>query len=89
MTLRAFLLFLVLTGCSGISPLVVRDQYNNYMTFEHPFTDAAAAEVLGTAEKNCQRTKQAAIMTERACSLTKCVTSYQCAARADASKPAR
>lgn len=89
MTLRPFFLTLVLTGCSGISPLVAHDNYNNYMTFEHPFTDQAEADVLRRAEGICQQTKQTAIRVERVCSLAKCATSYQCAARTDPSKSAR
>ena len=86
MTRGALFLPLILTGCSGISTVVMQDNYNNYMTFEHPFTDDAARDVLGKAERLCQQRKQAAIRTECVCWLTKCVTSYQCVAKADAAR---
>jgi hypothetical protein len=81
MTVRAFFLVLFLTGCSGIS-IVAMEEKSNYITFEHPFTDEAEARVRGQAEGLCKQRKQAAMKTERTCSLTKCFTNYQCVDRA-------
>lgn len=85
MTARALFLVAILTGCAGIGPdnvIVVME--SNYMTFEHPFTDAAAENVRRRAGRLCEQRKQAAIRTESACSLTKCTTHYQCVDRANA-----
>jgi hypothetical protein len=80
MAARALFLLLFLTGCSGISVVAMEDK-SNYITFEHPFTDEAEARVRGQAEGMCRQRKQAAIKTERTCSLTKCFTNYQCVDR--------
>jgi hypothetical protein len=81
MTVRAFFLVLVLTGCAHFS---IVSMEANYITFEHAFTDEAAAQVRSRAEGICKQRKREAIKTQSACSLTKCVTSYQCVAKADA-----
>lgn len=54
------------------------DLDNDYMRAEHPFTDAAAAELKQRAERACAARKMAAVKTESACTLSKCVTTYQC-----------
>ena len=56
----------------------------NYATFEHPFTDAGAADAWRRAEAQCAQRKQAAVKTSSACSLSRCTTSFQCMAPADA-----
>ena len=87
MTARALLLVAVLTGCASIgagNTIVVMQ--GNYMTFEHPFTDAAAEDIRNRAGRLCEQRKQAAIRTESVCSLTKCTTHYQCVDAADAVK---
>jgi hypothetical protein len=79
MTARALFLVAILTGCAGFgtgNEIVVME--SNYMTFEHPFTDAAAEDVRKRAGRLCEQRKQAAIKTESVCSLTKCTTHYQC-----------
>lgn len=80
MSVRALFLITLLAGCAGLgtgSQLVVME--GNYMTFEHPFTDAAAEDVRKWAERLCAQRKQAAIKSgQNACSLTKCTTNYQC-----------
>jgi hypothetical protein len=81
MPMRALFLVLFLSGCSGIS-IVAMDDKSNYITFEHPFTDEAEARVRVRGEQLCAQRKQAAIRTERTCSLSKCFTSYQCKDRA-------
>ena len=86
MTVRVFFLALILTGCADISIVTMED---NYMTFKHPFTDAAAADVRSRAERLCQQRKQAAIKLESVCSLTKCVTSYECINKTNATTFAR
>ena len=83
MTVRTFFLALVLTGCADISILSM-ETMTNYITFEHAFTDEAALRVRSTAEGLCAQRRQAAIKTQSVCSLSKCVTSYQCVAEADA-----
>ena len=89
MMLRVFFLSFILTGCSGISSVAALEKDNNYMTFEHPFSDGAAADVLARAEKLCQQRMKVALRTELVCSLTKCVESYQCVDNANAAKEAR
>jgi hypothetical protein len=85
MTARALLLVAILAGCTsfGADNVIVVVE-SNYMTFEHPFTDAAAEDVRKRAGRLCEQRKQAAIKTESACSLTKCTTHYQCVDRANA-----
>jgi hypothetical protein len=87
MTARALLMVATLTGCASIgagNPIVVMQ--GNYMTFEHPFTDAAAEDVRKKAGRLCEQRKQVATRTESVCSLTKCTTHYQCVDAADAAK---
>ena len=50
----------------------------NFMSFEHPFTDKGEADVRARAERLCGYQKRQAVQTERACTLEKCVTNYQC-----------
>jgi len=67
-------------GCAG--NYVVSE--GNYQTYEHPFTDAAAADVRKRAERHCAEKKRIAVRTSSTCSLTQCTTSYQCMGKADA-----
>ena len=50
----------------------------NFMSFEHPFSDKGEADVRARAERLCGYQKRQAVQTERACTLEKCVTNYQC-----------
>jgi len=85
MTARALCLVIMLTGCAGyLSDNVIVVMESNYMTFDHPFTDAAAENVRLRAGRLCEQRKQSAIKTESICSLTKCTTHYQCVDKADA-----
>lgn len=85
MTARALFLVAILTGCAGIgADNVIVVMESNYMTFEHPFTDAAAEDIRKRAGRLCDQRKQAAIRTESTCSLTKCTTHYQCVDKANA-----
>jgi hypothetical protein len=85
MAVRALLLLILLTGCAGS---VVNDEIvtmeSNYITFNHPFTDASAESIRKKAEVLCGKRKQVAIKTASVCSLTKCTTNYQCLSPADA-----
>lgn len=80
---RALLLFALLAGCAGESLVTVNQ--GNYITFEHPFTDRAAAEVRKKAEGMCADRKQAAVRSTNTCSLAKCFTSYLCMDKEEAS----
>ena len=51
---------------------------SNYATFEHPFTDAGAADARRRADKQCAEKKQLAVRTSRRCSLEECGTNFQC-----------
>ena len=81
--LRAFCLVALLPVCAGcgIQPLVMHD---NYLTYEHPFTDAGAESARVNAEQQCDWRKQVAVRTTRACSLTLCTTNFQCMEPAEA-----
>ena len=81
--LRRFCLFALLLACAscGIQPLVMQ---GNYLTYEHPFTDAGAESARANAELECKRRKQVAVRTTRACSLTQCTTNFQCMEPAEA-----
>jgi hypothetical protein len=71
---------LLVAGC-GPQPYVAE---GNYLTYDHPFTEAAAEGVRKNAEGNCRGRGATAVQTSRACSLTRCTTSYQCMSEADA-----
>jgi len=75
-------LFLVM-ACAGCAGNYVVSE-GNYQTYEHPFTDAAAADVRKRAERHCAEKKRIAVRTSSTCSLTQCTTSYQCMGKADA-----
>jgi hypothetical protein len=80
---------LLLAGCADKSLLVGYEPDENFLSFNHEFTDAAAAEVRARAERLCGQRKQAVIQTSRSCSLTQCTTNFQCIDAADAAKYAR
>jgi hypothetical protein len=87
MIIRVSLFFLVvlLTSCAE-TMLVSFAPDTNYLTFDHPNSEKAIADVRTTAGKLCQQRKQVAIMTESVCSLTSCATNYQCVDEADVIK---
>ncbi len=76
------LTILVLAGCADgqlfDNQLVSYATDENYLNFNHPYTDKAVADVLARAERICGQRKQMAIQTSKTCSLTKCTTNYQC-----------
>jgi hypothetical protein len=85
-TLRlAGLAILLLAGCAD-NVIVSYPTDENYMSFDHEFTDKAIADVQTRAERLCGQRKQMAIQTSRTCSLTKCATNYQCVDAADVVK---
>jgi hypothetical protein len=69
-----------LAGC-GPQPYIME---GNYFTYDHPFSEASAAAVRKNAEGVCRQRNRAAAETSRACSLTRCTTSYQCLDEIDA-----
>ncbi len=80
---------LLLAGCAEPSMLVGYEPNENFLSFNHEFTDAAAADARARAERLCGLRKQAVIQTSRSCSLTQCTTNYQCIDAADAAKYGR
>jgi hypothetical protein len=83
----AVLAALLLAGCADTTNyLVGYEPDQNFLSFNHPFTDAAAADVRTRAERLCGLRKQAATQTSRSCSLTQCTTNFQCIDAADAAK---
>ena len=66
-------LLLALGGCT--EPDIME---GNYLSYDHPFNEAAAEKVRQNAEKLCAQRKQAAVKTRSVCSLTRCFTDYQC-----------
>jgi hypothetical protein len=80
---RRAVLAAALLGCAGCGPTPWVAE-GNYLTYDHPFSDASAAAVRKNAEGRCRQRDQAAVETSRACSLTQCTTSYQCMDEVDA-----
>jgi len=80
--LFAFLLVLACSGC-GQQPWVAE---GNYLTYDHPFTEAAAESARRNAEGRCRQRDQTAFETNRVCSLTQCTTRYQCMSAEDAAR---
>lgn len=80
---RTSCLFALLLACAGcINPLVVKE--GNYLTLQHPFTDAGAESARAFADRECKPRKQVAVRTGGACSLTLCTTNFQCMEPAEA-----
>ena len=75
-------------GCSYLPNTTSGSDFltSNYLSYEHPFTDAAAAGARKTAERECSYRKQVAVRTGGTCSLTRCTTNFQCLDKADAAK---
>lgn len=82
----ALLAALLLAGCAEPSMLVGYEQNENFLSFNHPYTDGAVTDVRARAERLCGLRKQSVIQTSRTCSLAQCTTNYQCIDAADASK---
>jgi hypothetical protein len=75
-------LLLIVAGCAQ-QPWVAE---GNYLTYDHPFTEAAAESARQNALGRCRQRDEIAIQTSRVCSLTQCTTSYQCISADDARK---
>jgi hypothetical protein len=82
----AVLAALLLAGCADTNYLVGYEPDENFLSFNHPFTDTAAADVRTRAERLCGLRKQAVLQTSRSCSLAQCTTNFQCIDAADAAK---
>ena len=82
MTLIIYLSSMLLTACVNYE-IVVSDPEENYLSFKHPFTDQAIADVQAKAHQLCKERKKETIQTTKSCSLTKCTTSYQCVSKED------
>jgi len=67
-------LLAAVAGCTA-APIVMDD---NYLTYDHAFTQAAADKVEKSAKELCGQRKQAALKTSSVCSLERCFTHYQC-----------
>ncbi|MCC7311857.1 MAG: hypothetical protein IT510_11485 [Sulfuritalea sp.] len=85
----AVLAALLLAGCVETNYLVGYEPDENFLSFNHPFTDAAAADVRARAERICGLRKQVVTQTTRSCSLAQCTTNFQCIDPADAAKHGR
>ena len=95
--MRTLLVTFALLACAGCG-ISTRDYVNieggtyntlsSYMTFEHPFTEAGAANVRTRAERHCGETKRVALMTRRTCSMTLCTVDYQCMSPEEAARAA-
>lgn len=81
-------LLLALLLAAGCSDLIVAA--DNYLTYDHAFTDEAAEKARRNAESLCGQRKQIAIKTRSVCSLSRCTTDYQCVSKEnpDAYQPA-
>ena len=82
----ALLAALLLAACAETSLLVGYEPDQNFLSFNHPFTDAGAADVRTRAERICGLRKQVVTQTSRICSLEQCTTNFQCIDAADAAK---
>ena len=78
----ALCLLSMLAGCADQHRAIV-DQ-SNFITFEHAFTDKAAADSRKRAEGLCEARKQVAVKSANNCSMSKCFTTYQCMDQDDA-----
>ena len=79
------LAILLLAGCADYQ-LASYAPDQNFLSFSHPFTDKAAADVLASARKLCLKRGKVAIQTSNICSLERCTTHYQCADSADVTR---
>jgi hypothetical protein len=78
----ALCLLSMLAGCADQHTAITDE--SNFITFEHAFTDHAAAESRKRAEGLCQARKLVAVRSANTCTLEKCFTTYQCMDKDDA-----
>lgn len=64
----------VLAGCQSY-PVVSE---GNYMTFEYPFEERTVAAIRERARDLCADRNMGVEQTSNRCTLTRCVTSFQC-----------
>ena len=76
---------LLLAGCQQYQ-INFSNPEENYLSFSHPFTDSATAEVQAKAAELCAQRKKAVIQTTKSCSLSKSTTNFQCLAQDDTNK---
>jgi hypothetical protein len=79
----AFALVVCVAALTGCAPSYLIASQLNYLTYDRPFTDATAHSVRKDAEKQCRERGMVAIMTSDTCSLTRCITNFECVTRAD------
>jgi hypothetical protein len=90
--LCVLLLAALLSACAGFGDGVRVISYDsgerwlnpNFHIIEHPFTDEGTARAKARADSLCASQQRRAVQSERACSLEKCTTHYQCVTAADA-----
>ena len=74
---------LAFAGCSTPKFLgdgIQASYFDDNLRYEHPFTEAAAEAARRDAERECTSRKKTAVKSPGACTLTRCVTNYLCAA---------
>ena len=81
--IRGLVLVAALAGCAEGYRMTAYDE--TYMSFEHEFTDEAAANARKRAESRCEARKLAALKSSSTCLINKCYTTYQCVDKVDAS----
>lgn len=69
---------LLLGGCAEAFQALGAPPDTNVLTYEHRFSDADLADAEARANRECAQRKQLAISTQRACTLEKCRSSFQC-----------
>lgn len=71
------LVIFLLAGCTNYQ-IVADPKDENYLSYDHPYTDEALAETLANARKICGQRKQVPIQTSNVCNIKTCATNYQC-----------
>ena len=86
--MRVLVVSALLLACAGCSlgPTDYRIRESNYMTFEHPFTEAESERARKNAERHCAETRLLAVRTRSVCTLKTCTTHYQCMDKEEASR---
>jgi hypothetical protein len=72
----SLLIALLIVGAGCTSGLIVAA--DNYLTYDYAFTDVAAAKARQDAGKLCAARKKMAMETRSVCTLSRCVTDFQC-----------
>jgi len=69
------------SGCAGNYRMTVAE---NLISYDRPFTDAAAEVVRKDADMLCRDRSRLAIQVSNACDMTRCFTDYQCVTKSGA-----